>query len=60
MSSKYTINDPEGLYFITTAVVEWVDVFTREHYKGIFVDSLKYCQKEKGLVIYAWVLMTNH
>jgi putative transposase len=60
MSSKYTINDPEGLYFITTAVVEWVDVFTRVHYKDIFVESLKYCQKEKGLIIYAWVLMTNH
>jgi REP element-mobilizing transposase RayT len=21
---------------------------------------LQYCQKEKGLIIYAWVLMTNH
>ena len=24
------------------------------------VESLDYCQKNKGLVIHAWVLMTNH
>ena len=60
MSSKYQINDPEGLYFITFAVVQYVDVFTKITYKDIFVDSLKYCQVEKGLIIYAWVLMTNH
>ena len=29
-------------------------------YKHIITDSLQFCQKEKGLIIYAWVLMTNH
>ena len=24
------------------------------------LDSLKYCQKAKGLEIFAWVIMTNH
>jgi hypothetical protein len=33
MSPKHTINDPNGLFFLTTAKVEWVDFFTREHYK---------------------------
>lgn len=47
-------------YFITFSVVQWVDVFTRESHREIFVDSLRYCQKEKGLTIYAWVLMSNH
>lgn len=46
--------------FITTTVVDWVDVFTRPQYKNIVVDSLRYCQNEKGLIIYAWVLMSNH
>ncbi|AEI47904.1 REP-associated tyrosine transposase [Runella slithyformis] len=47
-------------YFLTMTVVDWVDVFTRPMYKTIIIDSLRYCQKEKGLEIYAWVLMTNH
>lgn len=48
------------VYFITSTVVDWVDIFTRPRYKQIIIDSLKYCQENKGLVIFAWVLMTNH
>lgn len=50
----------DELYFITITVVDWVDIFTRPKYKHIILDSLTYCQKQKGLKIYAWVLMTNH
>ncbi len=48
------------LYFITSTVVGWVDVFTRPTYRHIVLDSLRYCQTNKGLVIHAWVLMSNH
>ncbi len=40
---------PNGIYYLTTTVVEWVDVFTRPVYRDIMVEALKYCQKEKGL-----------
>jgi REP element-mobilizing transposase RayT len=41
-------------------VIDWVDVFTRPEYKYIIVDSLSYCQRNKGLELYGWCLMTNH
>lgn len=50
----------EGTYFLTLTVVDWVDVFTRPEYRHIITDSLAYCQREKGLLLHAWVLMTNH
>jgi REP element-mobilizing transposase RayT len=50
----------QELYFTTSTVVDWIDVFTRPQYKQIIIESLSYCQEEKGLDIYAWVLMTNH
>ena len=59
-SKGYRIDDQYGVYFVTFTVVGWVDVFTRKECKHIIVDSLKYCQEKKGLVIYAWVLMSNH
>ncbi|WP_425392406.1 REP-associated tyrosine transposase [Ekhidna sp.] len=59
MGIKNPIN-AEGTYFLTLTVVDWVDIFTRPVYKNIIVDSLKYCQKNKGLELFAWVLMTNH
>jgi REP element-mobilizing transposase RayT len=48
------------MYFITPTIVQWCDVFTRDRYKNIFVDSLNYCITAKGLRVHAWVLMTNH
>lgn len=48
------------IYFITITVTDWIDIFTRTRYKQVVTDSLSYCQAHKGLVIYAWVLMTNH
>ncbi len=60
VSRNYKFHNPEGIYFVSFAVVEWIDVFTRVEYKNIVVDSLTYCQKKKGMEIFAWVIMTNH
>lgn len=59
-SEQYFIRNENEVYFITSTIVEWVDVFTRPVYKQIIVDSLQYCQESKGLDVYAWVLMSNH
>jgi len=46
--------------FITFTTTAWIDVFTRPLYKDIIVDSIEYCQLKKGLLLYAWCLMSNH
>jgi putative transposase len=58
MDIQHRINGK--VYFITTTVVDWIDIFTRPVYKHIILESLTYCQNEKGMEIYAWVLMSNH
>lgn len=60
MSRKYKFRNPDGLYFISFATVYWIDVFIRITYKEILLESWRYCHKEKGLNIYAWVIMTSH
>lgn len=60
MAFAYTVKDQFGLYFVTFTVHQWADVFTRRDYSDIIIDSLKFCQKEKGLNIYAYVIMSNH
>lgn len=60
MSNKYKFYNPEGIYFVSFSVVKWIDVFTRNLYKEILLDSLTYCRDNKGLRIFAWVIMTNH
>jgi len=58
--SRYNIANQEAPYFLTLTVVEWVDIFTRKDYKIIIVDALNYCVQNKGLEVYAWVIMSNH
>jgi len=37
-----------------------VDVFTRNSYRELIIQSLLYCINHKKLQLHAWVLMTNH
>ncbi len=60
MSTKYKFVDNKAVYFTTATVVGWSDIFTREMYKTILLDSIRYCQLNQGLKIHAWVLMSNH
>lgn len=60
MSRKYKFHNPEGTYFITFAVQEWADVFSRNVYRDLLIESLDYCIKHKGLELFAWCIMTNH
>ena len=59
MSTKYKAKDNQ-CYFITVTTVGWVDVFTRMNQKNNIIESLKYCQQNKGLNIYAYCLMHSH
>lgn len=58
--SRYKITDQHGLNFLTLTVVDWVDVFIRKSYKDVILNSLRYCQQEKGLVVFAYVIMSSH
>jgi REP element-mobilizing transposase RayT len=60
MSRKYKIHDQERAYFVTFTVIHWIDFFIRNEYRQIFIDSVKYCQAQKGLEVFAWCIMTSH
>ena len=60
MSTGYQIVEQDALHYVTFQIVKWVDIFTRKVYRDIVIDSLKYCQTNKGLEIYAFVIMSNH
>ena len=60
MSTKYKAVETDAAYFITITTVGWVDLFTRKRQRNIIISSLKYCQKHRGLEIYAFCLMSSH
>jgi hypothetical protein len=57
----YKIRNKAEIHFLSFAVVVpivpmaigigRVDVFTRKEYRDILIDSLKFCQESKGLLL---------
>ncbi|MGK7390819.1 MAG: REP-associated tyrosine transposase [Candidatus Cyclobacteriaceae bacterium M2_1C_046] len=60
MSRKYKFYDKEGLYFVSFATIHWIDIFVRELYFNIILESLKFCRENKRMEIYAWCIMPSH
>ena len=60
MNQGLKIHDQSKPHYLTFTIVEWMDIFTEKWARQIVIDSLKYCQEEKGLVIYAFVIMPTH
>ena len=60
VSRKFKIRDQEAVHFATFTTVYWLDVFIRSEYRDIFLDSIRYCQKNKGLEVYAYCIMSSH
>ena len=54
---RYKILDQHRLNFVTLTVVDWIDVFIRKSHKDIIIESLRYCQIEKGLRVCAYVIL---
>jgi len=60
MKEGYIIRDQSKTHFITATVVDWIDIFTRKIYRDIIIESLKYSIEYKGLIVYGYVIMSNH
>ena len=54
------MHNKSGAYFVSFAIVNWIDVFTRQIYFDILVDSIVYCRKNKAMELYAYCFMPNH
>lgn len=60
MSRKYKFRDQDKLHFVSFSVVYWIDVFTRDQYRQVLLESLRYCIQHKGLEVYGYCIMTSH
>ena len=56
----YKIENQTEIHFLTMTIVGWADIFSRQSYRDVLIESMKYCTANKGLIVYAYVIMTNH
>ena len=60
MRSRYYTREVERAHFVTSTVVGWLPVFQSATCYDLLAHALDYCRREKGLKLYAWVIMENH
>ncbi|MEO6831785.1 MAG: transposase [Chitinophagaceae bacterium] len=59
-SEGFKIGNQHNLHFITSTIVDWVDLFTRQAYRDIIIDNFRFYQQQRSLEVYAYVIMSNH
>jgi REP element-mobilizing transposase RayT len=60
MKEGYIIREQDKAHFITATVVDWIDVFSRKNYRDCIIECFDYCIKNKGMILYGYVVMSNH
>jgi putative transposase len=58
--SRYKILNNQYPYYLTSTTVEWLPLFIDPDAVQIILDSLRFLQKEKRLLIYSYVIKENH
>jgi len=55
MISRFT-----DTYFFTATINSWRRLLEKDSRKEIIIESLKYCCKQKRILLHAFVIMPNH
>lgn len=56
----FAITKEDEHYFCTDTIVGWQYIFTSPPFFETIIQSLKFCQSEKGLRVHGYVIMPNH
>jgi len=59
-SEGYKIRDQSATHFLTFTIMGWIDIFSRQRYRDLILESFAFCRDHKGLRIGAYVVMSNH
>ena len=58
--TRYRFGDEHYPHFMTQAIVAWLPVFSQPDLVNIVLDSWRFLQRERGIVLLAWVILDNH
>lgn len=56
----YKIRNQGALHFLTFTIVGLIDIFSRQRYRDIILESFNFCRERKQLKVGAYVVMSNH
>ncbi len=60
MRTNYKIINPDNPYFITSTIMNWIQIFNSESYYDLLFQNLVFYQSKYEMEIIAYVLMPEH
>lgn len=60
MRSAYKVHNRNAVYFITSTIIDWIEIFTSEKYFNILIEAINFYILKNSLTVYAYVIMKNH
>jgi putative transposase len=58
---RYKVSPEEtSFYYSTCTIINWIPVFQKDVFFKIIIDSLRFCQMNKGLILHGYVIMPTH
>ncbi len=58
--TRYRFSKEQRPHFMTNTIVAWLPVFAYPDYVNIVLDSWRFLQRERDIVILSWVMLENH
>ena len=58
--TRYKVYHDDQPHFLTATIVEWIPLFTNPEIVSLILDSLRFMQKDRQLLLYAYVIMEHH
>jgi REP element-mobilizing transposase RayT len=58
--TRYRFHEREHPYFLTDTITAWLPVFAQPENAQIVLESWRFLQRERGILIFGWVIMENH
>ncbi|MEX2604061.1 MAG: transposase [Gracilimonas sp.] len=58
--TRYKFHEKHFPYFVTSSLLEELPLFTKHQVAQIMLDQLVFLQRERGVMLYAFVFMANH
>jgi REP element-mobilizing transposase RayT len=58
--SRYRILEDDAPHFMTATIVAWLPVFSQPAFVDQILESWRFQQRERSLILYGYVIMENH
>jgi putative transposase len=58
--SRYRFGEQHYPHFMTQTIVAWLPVFSQPDMVNIVLESWRFLQRERNIVVLGWVILENH